>query len=254
MATSHSDNDAPFSPWRAALYVTLAVFIATLLLVAGGGWVLAPLPSEVKLPLLIVLAVVALLGSISLMVIAYGIFRLVNRDQPLGLPDGSVRAIIALMLIVLFAAMTVFLIVRLDMARADDPAVDVTKQVLTVLGTLVTAVASFYFGSKSVSEGLQKREDKGRPTDSGNQNEGSGDQGGAAQGSDGQGGSGQGGAGQEGGSQEGATQNAPAQGNTVAQPAVQTGSGNQPVATTPSVANPAATRRRTVTNSSFDLV
>jgi hypothetical protein len=151
MSNVEHQHDPKFSPWKAALTVVVVAFAATLVLVAGGGWLLDGLTPELKLPLLILLAVVALLGTISLVVIAFGIFRLTDDRQPLGLPEGSVRAIIALMLIVLFAAMTVFLIARLEMARATDPSVDATKQVLTILGTLVTAIASFYFGAQTVA-------------------------------------------------------------------------------------------------------
>jgi len=125
---------------------------ATIGFLAIAGWALGGMADEVKLPLLMVVAVVALLGSISLVVVAFGIFRLVDKTQALGLPDGSVRAIIALMLIVLFLAMTVFMIARVKGSAAADPVVDLAKQVLTILGTLVTAVSGFYFGSRSVSD------------------------------------------------------------------------------------------------------
>jgi len=138
--------------------VVLVAFLGTLGLLAGAGRILGDVhEQEVKLPLLIVVAVVGLLGSISLVVIAFAIFRLVDRTQALGLPDGSVRAIIALMLIVLFATMTVFLVAKINgaAAAANSSVVDVAKQVLTILGTLVTAVSSFYFGSRSTADGMK---------------------------------------------------------------------------------------------------
>jgi hypothetical protein len=136
--------------------VVLVAFLGTLGLVAGSGRILGGLTEqEVKLPLLVEVSVVGLLGSISLVVIAFGIFRLVDRAQALGLPDGSVRAIIALMLVVLFVTMTVFLVIRISGPTANASVVDVAKQVLTILGTLVTAVSSFYFGSRSAADGAK---------------------------------------------------------------------------------------------------
>ena len=148
---ANTSHDPKFSPWRAAVTIVLVAFVGTLALVGGGGWLINEFTPELKLPLLILLAIVALLGSICLVVVAFAIFHLVDKQHALGLPDGSVRAIIALMLIVLFAAMTVFLIVRLESTPATNPGVDATKQVLTILGTLVTAIASFYFGTQSAT-------------------------------------------------------------------------------------------------------
>lgn len=155
-SSSHGEPRSRFSPWLAAMTVVLVAFLGTLGLVAGSGRALGRLTEqEIKLPLLVVVSVVGLLGSISLVVIAFGIFRLVDRTQALGLPDGSVRAIIALLLIVLFVTMTVFLVARISGPTANANVVDVAKQVLTILGTLVTAVSSFYFGSRAASDGAK---------------------------------------------------------------------------------------------------
>ncbi|MBV9109644.1 MAG: hypothetical protein JO306_09590, partial [Gemmatimonadetes bacterium] len=127
----------------------------TLAFLAIAGWVINWFEDAVRLPMLIVVALVALLAAIAFVVIAFGVFRLVNGTQALGLPAGSVQAIIALSLILLFATMTVFLVVVINKNNTSTAAVDITKQVLTILGTLVTAVSSFYFGSRSTTDAVR---------------------------------------------------------------------------------------------------
>jgi hypothetical protein len=126
--------------------------------------------------------------------------KLAQAAEAMGLPDGSVRAIIALTLVFLFAVLPIYLFDRVaghggmaapivglseDAKRAattqyaaDDPifvqvtdpknadkytytmyfrepydqtATDFAKQMLVLLGTLATSVASFYFGSNTAT-------------------------------------------------------------------------------------------------------
>jgi len=144
---------------------------------------------ELKLPLVVIFGVVVLLMVIGLLTFSFSQLNLASAGQALGLPDGSVRAIIALMLLVLFTIVGIFLynsvasgpvqsvqkvnetqltelrkqvVVVLTLPegaglstvyfRPSSPAgEDIAKQLITLLGTLVTAVASFYFGSAAVS-------------------------------------------------------------------------------------------------------
>jgi hypothetical protein len=122
---------------------------------------------------------------------------LANSQVALGLPDGSVRAVIALLLVALFATAPVYLFKNIGgtpqtisgmdgdtkdkfiannptlhpvivgvpglkegsaatytahFYQPSDPAsVDFAKQMLVLLGTLATAVASFYFGAKTAT-------------------------------------------------------------------------------------------------------
>jgi hypothetical protein len=63
------------------------------------------------------------------------------------LPRGSIRAAIALALILVFVILSVYLYSTLQ-GSPDAP--DIAKQLITTLGTLVVAVAAFYFGANSV--------------------------------------------------------------------------------------------------------
>jgi hypothetical protein len=146
----------------------------------------------ISLPLIVIVGVAVLLISISLVTFTFSVIGLSSARDALGLPDGSVRAIIALMLLVLFSIMAIFLynnmgerrVLSLDHVseqalndmrsrvaiihqEAEPPpaqntykvtyheinnaADDLAKQLVVMLGTLVTAVAAFYFGSASVT-------------------------------------------------------------------------------------------------------
>jgi hypothetical protein len=149
--------------------------------------------ASVGLPVLAVSGVILLLGALSLVSIAFAVFGLNDKTQALGLPDGSIRAVIALSLVLLFGILAFFLYqntasghvgtVYEDIPTAqaqtlllnappgtatdvpgsksgtrtlyihttDTAANDLAKQILTVLGTLVTAIASFYFGASAVA-------------------------------------------------------------------------------------------------------
>ncbi|MDB5110561.1 MAG: hypothetical protein JWR67_1675 [Mucilaginibacter sp.] len=70
-----------------------------------------------------------------------------NEKEALGLPEGSIRALIALIVIVFY------ILVSLALVYYEGPtpttlATDVTK----TLGTLVVAISAFYFGSKTAEQ------------------------------------------------------------------------------------------------------
>jgi hypothetical protein len=189
---------------------TVTAVVAVVAVLALLGWALSRLSSSgvdatVKLPLLVLLGIVCLVVFFTLVAVAFSAFGLVDKNQALALPDGSVRAFIALILVVILAMTSIFFYVtmagrgaikRSDLldARArdqfesgekgqviatvavpvvvtsvdgskkndtlyrvyyktpaDTPSDDFAKQVLTLLGTLVTAVSAFYFGAKTAA-------------------------------------------------------------------------------------------------------
>jgi hypothetical protein len=169
--------------------VVLFVLVWSLIKVTGSGWV----NQTVGLPLIMIVGLTVLLIVIGLLTFTFSVVGLSNGGEALGLPDGSVRAIIALMLLVLFAIMAIFLynsiqsrqiqtlnhvtqteldnlhsssvVIHQEVEAPDTkpptytvtfvgvsgPGDDIAKQLIVMLGTLVTAVASFYFGSASVA-------------------------------------------------------------------------------------------------------
>ncbi|HZR85965.1 MAG TPA: hypothetical protein VFB02_04130 [Bradyrhizobium sp.] len=169
-----------------AVLVIVCVLVLTILNKGAVG-------PEMTLPLLIISGVMMLLVTLALTAFVFSSVDLVDKSQALGLPEGSVRSVIALSLVLLFAILAVYLyssmatsgkIVPAQVAGEDmriqlkqnllpgqfvyeqpsadgkgftifyrqtaSPASeDFAKQLLAMIGTLVTAVASFYFGSKT---------------------------------------------------------------------------------------------------------
>ncbi|TGR84546.1 hypothetical protein EN866_33200 [Mesorhizobium sp. M2D.F.Ca.ET.223.01.1.1] len=173
----------------------VAAIIAVIAIVVGWMLFFKDLPAEVRttmsLPLLAIFGLIAVFISMSLVSMSFAIFGLDDKTQAFALPDGSIRAVIALSLIVLFSILSFYLYSNLaqspirvlenlsqteqaEIAKsvgADhvissvdvdgkqhfrmvirDPknpaSEDFAKQILVLMGTLVTAISSFYFGSK----------------------------------------------------------------------------------------------------------
>lgn len=180
---------------KAILMIALVIAMGYGLYLMFTSSAVKTLPSSVQLPLLTIVGVMILLGTLAVVAIAFAGFDLSDKTQALGLPEGSVRAAIALSLILLFSILTVFLystlatpplselqsIAGLNQAQVDSlkgtvqvaavkPAQDVkdgftvyyrepknqaaedfAKQLLVLIGTLVTSVTSFYFGSRGAA-------------------------------------------------------------------------------------------------------
>jgi hypothetical protein len=139
-------SSKPWSGPVAIVAFTLSTLVLFLLALAG---IVALMPdSDMRLTIAIVGAVASLFACVAFVVIALASLNLSDPKQALGLPDGSVRALIALTLIVIFAVMLVYFFSNLDV-DSKAPQNEFAKQALTILGTLITSISSFYFGSKS---------------------------------------------------------------------------------------------------------
>ncbi|MES2194929.1 MAG: hypothetical protein V4517_10960 [Pseudomonadota bacterium] len=153
-----------------------------------------------SLPLVAIGGVIVLVLLLTAVATMFSILSLTNNTQALGLPEGSIRAVIALSLIVLFAILSVFLyqniggtrvtipdqtMAQLDAfsktypnardiqaVRADKPGFydisyrtpnpasdEFAKQLLVLLGTLMTAVTSFYLGAGTATSGVKAGSD-----------------------------------------------------------------------------------------------
>jgi len=166
------------------------VVLVLSVLIVGIPKVLTPLSmtSEIQMGLMLVLAIGVLLILLYLMAAGFASWRPDVQNHALGLPPGSVRALIALFLIMIFTIMSVYLYRTVAgvagseledltlaqvrelgdqvMAIEQDSAgkFDVTLrvpvtaageqialQLITLLGTLVTAVSAFYFGNAAAT-------------------------------------------------------------------------------------------------------
>jgi hypothetical protein len=181
--------------WTTFVMIALIVAMGYGIYLMFGSVAIGALDSSVKLPLLTIVGVMILLATLALVALAFAWFGLSDRSQALGLPEGSVRAVIALSLVLLFSILTVFLysslnqppisalqsIAGLNQAQVDalkstvqvaaikpapeskdgftvyfrepknQAAEDFAKQLLVLIGTLVTSVTSFYFGSRGAA-------------------------------------------------------------------------------------------------------
>src|SRR5579864_303936 len=93
-----------------------AALLAGLLIILAYVLHLWDLGNEISLPLLAIVGVVALIGTLALVAIAFALMDMQDKTQALALPNGSVRAVIALSLVVLFGILTVFLFSSLSSA------------------------------------------------------------------------------------------------------------------------------------------
>jgi hypothetical protein len=178
-----TDTSVDFFIWVAA---AVLVGLGTLLLSSDF-----PETPEIQTALVIVIAIAALLMMLFVVASGFSRLQLADAKQPLGLPEGSIRALIALFLILIFIIFGIYLfrvvgqgqqlgpiemssqamLARDDVARFEhlsgdnfnvwlggpvvsEDGVRLAQQLLTTVGTLVVAVAGFYFGSTSVSSAV----------------------------------------------------------------------------------------------------
>ena len=97
------------------IVLVVAAVAAVMLLVAFGLRYLLCISTEemIRLPILAIVGVMALLFCMAVISVAFAALNLSDKTQALALPEGSVRAVIALCLIVLFAIMTIFMFWKL---------------------------------------------------------------------------------------------------------------------------------------------
>jgi amino acid transporter len=188
----NSQTPAAFSYGEGILliagFITVSVVFAAFVALVNGY------TSAISLPLLSIVGIILLL--LFLAGIAYVFTRIGMQDptQALGLPPGSIQAVIALSLIVLFAILSVFVfttmgeatlrslprlsesdrdkeVVQLGTSFAgwesekdgtftifvrdpvNDTQKDTGKQLIVLMGTLMTSAVSFYFGSRATAAG-----------------------------------------------------------------------------------------------------
>jgi hypothetical protein len=93
------------------------------------------------------------LSAICLITISFLLYAAINNSKdipfPLGLTNGSVRALIAVLALMFFICLSLIFYFN----EKDTNQSDLAKSILTTLGTLVIAVSAFYFGSKATEQG-----------------------------------------------------------------------------------------------------
>jgi hypothetical protein len=185
---------------RFSLGVGFFVTILFLLIVAAGWKIFsfskANLDPEIQMGVLVVVAMATLMAVLFVLAAGFSSMNLTDPKQALGLPEGSIRAMIALSLIMVFIIFGIYLFRKVGgadtsfigffrevpkgleiggkpaiilsekvsegynvylLSPISDDARKMAQQLITVVGTLVVAVSSFYFGS-SVSTSAAKKE------------------------------------------------------------------------------------------------
>jgi len=175
-----------------AIILSLLGFLASIVGFGAILWVLQDQAVEITLPILLVTSIVSLLAALSAMVAVFTTLRLSNREYALGLPQGTVRAVIAISLILIFMTTSIFLSGRLQettvvsknfpeeqlqnfqerivsmevktdsagnkiyevtlIQEVNQATIDFAKQILTTISALVIALVGFYFGSRAASQ------------------------------------------------------------------------------------------------------
>jgi hypothetical protein len=144
------------------------LIISTIMLVLFG--IASQRSSNYSLTLILIFGVVFMISALAIASTVFNCLKLSSTKEALGLPSGSIRALIALCLIVIFAIMTIYMSGGLSNTPLKDsngtiltypngtviyqePSAaqrDFASQTLTTVSTLVVALVSFYFGSKAI--------------------------------------------------------------------------------------------------------
>jgi hypothetical protein len=149
-------------------------------------------PGASTLPLLLLVSILLILIVFGVVAMLYSAVGLSDKNQALGLPQGSVRALLAFGLVILFTIISLSFFSQLGSTQvievtqtqyesldadqitsgvfndetkmwtvhirsASRAQVDLAQQIVAALITLVAAVAAFYFGSKSTDDRTLER-------------------------------------------------------------------------------------------------
>jgi hypothetical protein len=142
---------------RPGLGIWLATVALAVAALVGSAWLLdyAEVAAEVNTIIVFVLGLIVLFTVIGLFVVGFHSRGLTSSRQALALPEGSIRALLALILVLAFIFTAVYLVERVYLGQqpGSPAAQDVALQLISILGTLVTAAAAFYFGANAVKSG-----------------------------------------------------------------------------------------------------
>ena len=155
-STGDTTSSAPsLRTWLGTAAAGAILFVALGGAFIGALWAVSEFVGDrdVRTAAAFVFGLAFLLSVISGIVAAFSALRLTNPKAALGLPEGSIRAIIALVLVLIFIVMAIYLIESVFVGEANEDARNAGTQLLATVGTLVAAVAAFYFGTGAVTTG-----------------------------------------------------------------------------------------------------
>lgn len=143
--------------WTGFWIALLALLISVAVLVGGAVLLqVADVEPQVAMTIVFLLGLIVLVAVIGMLVIGFRSAGLTSSKQALALPEGSIRALLALILVLSFVFTSIYLVERVFL-NEDGPgpqaAQNVALALISTFGTLVTAAAAFYFGANAVKSG-----------------------------------------------------------------------------------------------------
>lgn len=158
----------------AVILLAVITFIAATIF--GPQLEYGPYSTEISMVLAIIIGSAGLLTVLAVVAVIFTALKLQDKQQALGLPEGSVRAIIAICLIILFVMMSIFLFRSIGTTvrpirgaywngsafipvngtayitiEPSEDQISIANHLVTTVGTLVVALAGFYFGTRAVT-------------------------------------------------------------------------------------------------------
>jgi hypothetical protein len=147
-STKHAPHDSSHPP---LLRVTLLILLSVVG-IAGMGLFVSfvfrllrnanAFTPEIALTILLVSGMIALITALAFVVAVVGSFRLADRNQALGLPQGSISAVIALSLILIFSITAIHLYARLSEVRSATVQGLNQRQVRAIPGDQIQSIRS----------------------------------------------------------------------------------------------------------------
>jgi hypothetical protein len=156
-------NTEKKSWWAVAGYLflaSLAIIGIAAIVAAGMGWLKqekAFLP-EIALTILLIAGVGGLLIVLSCMVAVFAALNLSQRTHSLGLPEGSVRAVIALSLILIFSIQAVYLYGDLGQIETETSTGITQEQLNTIPKEQIVSIQAREVDDKTVFDVEQRVE------------------------------------------------------------------------------------------------
>jgi hypothetical protein len=156
------------------IILTLAAFVISVLFLIheNTNTPISTSNQNLIIGVIIVLAVSVLLLLLFGISVGYYVMQLSNSNEALGLPPGSIRALIALLLILIWVIVSIFLFSGIGQqttvsttvtdatthtttttTNGAPDAIKLGQQFYTTMSTLVVAIAAFYFGSSTFRSG-----------------------------------------------------------------------------------------------------
>lgn len=152
--------------WIFGAFILVGVLYGTFYLLSG---ITMPAPTlgsaqstSINLVVVILITLVFLLATLSAMAFLFQKIGLSDPKEALGLPSGSIQALIALFVLILFALFTIYLFYTVS-ESSNQNANSFALQIFTALVTLATAVTSFYFATKVTSDSNNQLTRSSRP-------------------------------------------------------------------------------------------